>query len=179
MNFKLSSLATNITASAAVEMALVTPLLLTLMFGSFELGNYFLDEHVVVKAVRDGARYAARLPATEYYSGSTCQAGPYSGSQLAAIQNVTRTGSPYSTGTPRLASWTSSATIKVDINCEPVTIYSGIYTDLPGNVPVVTVTAKVQYTTLFSRLGWDITRSGAASTTLNLNARSQAPVMGI
>ena len=40
---------------AAVEMALVAPLLLALLFGSVELGKYFLDQHVVVKAVRDGA----------------------------------------------------------------------------------------------------------------------------
>ena len=32
----------------------------SLMFGAVELGNYFLNEHSLVKAVRDGARYAAR-----------------------------------------------------------------------------------------------------------------------
>ena len=40
--------------NAAVEMALVTPLLLLILFGSVELGNYFMDEHTLVKAVRDG-----------------------------------------------------------------------------------------------------------------------------
>ena len=35
--------------AAAVEMALVAPLLLALLFGSVELGKYFLDQHVVVK----------------------------------------------------------------------------------------------------------------------------------
>ena len=45
---------------AAAEMALVTPLLAMIMFGAVELGKYFWDEHLVVKAVRDGARFASR-----------------------------------------------------------------------------------------------------------------------
>ena len=45
--------------AAAAEMALVTPLLLVILFGAVELGNYFYNEHIVVKAVRDGARFAA------------------------------------------------------------------------------------------------------------------------
>ena len=167
------------TGSAAVEMALVTPLLLTLMFGSFELGNYFLDEHVVTKAVRDGARYAARLPVTEYYSGNSCSAGPYSGTKLSAIQNVTRTGRSDNTGTPRLITWTDASTISVSVACKPVATYPGIYTGLPGDVPVVTVIASVPYNTVFSRLGWQIGRKTASSTTLNLNAQSQAAVIGI
>ncbi|MGL5837065.1 MAG: TadE family protein, partial [Sphingorhabdus sp.] len=46
--------------AAAAEMALVTPLLMIIMFGAFELGNYFYSQHVVTKAVRDGARFASR-----------------------------------------------------------------------------------------------------------------------
>ena len=57
---RLRALLASDDAAAAAEMALVVPLLVILMFGSFELGRYFLDEHVVVKAVRDGARYASR-----------------------------------------------------------------------------------------------------------------------
>jgi len=176
---KISSLADNISGSAAVEMALVTPLLLTLMFGSFELGNYFLDEHVVTKAVRDGARYAARLPATEYYSGNSCSAGPYTGTKLSAIQNVTRTGRSDNTGTPRLITWTSPTTISVSVACKPVATYPGIYTTLPGDVPVVTVVATVPYNTVFSRLGWQVGQKTSGSAMLNLNAQSQAAVMGI
>jgi hypothetical protein len=47
-------------AAAAAEMALVMPLLLTILFSLVEAGNYFYTEHVLVKAVRDGARYAGR-----------------------------------------------------------------------------------------------------------------------
>jgi len=175
---KISSLSTDIIGSAAVEMALVTPLLLTLMFGSFELGNYFLDEHVVTKAVRDGARYAARLPISNF----SCPSGSSSGSLLGnstQIKNVTRTGKADGTGTPRLITWTDTNTITITVGCKPVASYPGIYTGLPGDVPVVTVAATVPYTTLFSRLGWQIGRKTTGSSTLNLNAQSQAAVMGI
>ena len=46
--------------AAAAEMALVLPLLLVILFGSLELGNYFMNEHTLIKAVRDGARFAGR-----------------------------------------------------------------------------------------------------------------------
>ena len=52
--------------AAAVEMALVTPLLMVLMFGSMELGYYFYSQHVVTKAVRDGARFASRQGFDKY-----------------------------------------------------------------------------------------------------------------
>jgi len=64
-------LARNSSGAAAAEMALVTPLLLIIMFGSVELGNYFMNEHSLVKAVRDGARFAARQSFTSYPDCST------------------------------------------------------------------------------------------------------------
>ena len=58
-------------AAAAAELALVSPFLLALMFGAFELGNLFLDEHSLEKQVRDGARFAARLELSDDYSCSS------------------------------------------------------------------------------------------------------------
>ena len=63
--------------SAAVEMALVTPLLLVIMFGSVEVGNFFYNEHLLTKAVRDGARYAAR----QNFSYYACS-GPPTGTDV-------------------------------------------------------------------------------------------------
>ena len=55
-------------ASAAAELAMITPILLALMFGSVELGNLFTDRHALEKQVRDGARFAARLELNATYS---------------------------------------------------------------------------------------------------------------
>jgi len=164
--------------TAAAEMALVTPVLLTLMFGAFELGNYFLDEHVVTKAVRDGARYAARLPVTEYYAGNSCVAGDYAGSKLTAIQNVTRTGSVDGTAPSRLAYWIStyatppSTSITISVTCKSAATYPGIYTTLIGDVPVVMVKADVKYRSLFQAVGFN-------ATNIYLHAQAQSAVIGI
>src|SRR5215208_1871912 len=104
--------------SAAAEMALVVPLLLVLMCGSLELGNYFLSEHVVQKAVRDAARFGARLPMTSYPSCTV----PSAGGAEQQIRNVARTGDPAGT-TPRLFGWADGNTT-VTIACPGTGSYS-------------------------------------------------------
>ena len=49
----IRNFASDSNGAAAAEMALVMPLLLIIMFGAMELGKFFLDQHVVVKSVRD------------------------------------------------------------------------------------------------------------------------------
>ena len=151
-------------ASAATEMALVTPLLLLLMFGSFDLGYYFLSEHVVQKGVRDAARYASRLSIDNY---PACD--PTADAEL-RIQRVARTGAPDGT-TARLQGWTADSMTRVTVTCDTSGTYAGIYTvyPFPDGVPVVTVAATVPYPTLFGMLG-------LADVSLNLNADSQAAV---
>ena len=153
-------------AAAASEMAMVAPMLIILMFGTFELGKYFLDEHVVVKAVRDGARYAGRRQFTDFSSCTTASAGAEQ-----AIRDITRTGALGGT-TPRLAYWTNQATITVSVTCDTSGTYGGIYNGLAIGAPVVTVSASVPYTSLFGVLGFD-------TTGLALNAKSESAVMGI
>lgn len=151
--------------TAAAEMALVTPLLIILMFGAFELGNYFLSEHVVVKAVRDGARYAARQAFSNYTCPSTVNT-----TMRTNVQELTRTGK-VTGGTARLRGWTNNSTVTVAITCQAVgTTYSGVYNGMT-NIPVVTVTASVPYDPLFNSLGF-------TSSSLLLNAESQSAVMG-
>lgn len=159
----------NTDASAAVEMAMVLPIMLALLFGAFELGNYFLSEHVVVKAVRDGARFAARRPIDTDYAGCTP-----SNDLIEATRNVTRTGQTTSGGTPRFASWEDPDSIDVSATCDDTWSGAdkGIYVTSPDGTPVVTVSATVPYTPLFDRLGF-------ANVTLSLNAQSQAAVTGI
>jgi Flp pilus assembly pilin Flp len=158
--------------AAAAEMALVSPLLATLMFGSLEVGKYFWDEHLVVKAVRDGARYASR----QNFAAMPCGG---SATNEAQIKNVVRYGKPVITGAdkPLLYYWTNANTITVTINCYPNAglngnrVYDGIYTSRP-NVPRVTVNASVPYTPIVGSIGF-------RATGLNLNASNQATVFGL
>lgn len=166
--------------SAAAEMALCLPLLLIIMMGTVELGNYFLDEHVLVKAVRDGARFASRQSFTAF----DCSSG--TADQDAVVtptENLVRTGSP-SGGTDRLPGW-SGATFSVTVAChtqvvsgqdssgKPVSqTMSGIYSGYSTGAPVVTVTASVPYSAVLGAFGF----TGLG---YSLNASEQAAVAGI
>ena len=158
--------------TAAAEMALVMPLLAGLMFGSLELGKYFWDEHLVMKAVRDGTRYATR----QSFASMPC-GGP--AANEAQIKNVVRFGKPVVTGAdkPLLYYWKNPATITVTIDCYAnagvagARVYNGVYADR-ANVPRVKVRASVPYTPLIGAIGFK-------SVGLKLNASSQATVFGL
>lgn len=157
----------NRSGAAAAEMALVTPLLIVLMFGSFELGNYFWNNHILAKAVRDGARYASRQSFANYdCTNETVAAGV-----VTNTQNLTRTNQVASGGSSRVAGWTDANTVDVEMRSDTSGTYGGFYEGM-ACVPVVIVTATVPYNSLFATLGFDATE-------LNLVANAEAPVMGI
>lgn len=145
-------------------MALSLPLLLALLYGSVELGYYFMSEHVVQKGVRDAARYAARLPMSDYPSCS-----PTADAEL-RIQRVARTGAPDGT-TSRLSGWTEDSMTTVTMTCDTSGTYSGLFDDFPDGVPVITVDASVPYPSLFGMVG-------LPNPSLTLNAENQAAVFG-
>lgn len=160
------------TATAAAEMALVAPLLIALLFGSVETGNYFMTEHAVAKSVRDGARFGSRLP---LLAGYTC---PSTVNAVAStpIINVTKTGSVDGTATGRFPAsfWASACSpatqsVTVTMRCVPKANYLGVWAGLGSDIPVVTVSADVSYTTLF----------GFSAGGLCMHATSEAPVSGI
>jgi TadE-like protein len=154
--------------AAAAEMALVTPLLMALMFGSMELGYYFYSEHVVVKAVRDGARFASR----QGFSNFTCP-DQVSSTVVTGTQRVTRTNQVESGGTARLAGWTDDNSVQVTLRCDDSGTFTNMfYEGLTSGIPIVKVSATVPYVTLFSRLGF-------SSTTIDMKAESEAPVTGL
>ncbi|MGL5839165.1 MAG: TadE/TadG family type IV pilus assembly protein, partial [Sphingorhabdus sp.] len=139
-----------------------------IMFGAFELGNYFYSQHVVTKAVRDGARFASRSLPIDV----DCTALP--AGIVDSTKAITRTGQ-ISGGTVRLANWTSDATITITPlpNTSGSYVNNGIYKGQTSGICVIRVTANVTYTSLFQTLGL----SGGDS--LVLNASSEAPVVGI
>jgi hypothetical protein len=124
-----------------------------------------MTEHIVVKAVRDGARFAARRSVAADYPDCTPS------SQLVTdTQNVTRTGQVIDGGEARFASWSGSDSIAVEASCDTSGDYSGVFNTGIG-APVVTVRAAVPYVPLFNRIG-------LSSATLTLHAESQAAVTG-
>lgn len=164
-----STLFADRSGSAAVEMALVFPILLVLMLGAVDVGYFFMSEHVVDKAVRDASRYAARLPFASFNCGTNTMTDP------SGVQRLARTGSPNGT-VGRLPGWTSDGMTTVSVNCDNdnthTWVNNGIYKDFPnsGEAPVVTVSATVPYNSFFGALGLPVS--------LNLNGRSEAALIG-
>ena len=153
--------------SAAVEMALVLPILLALLFGSVELGRYFHNEHILVKAVRDGARFAARQDFSNY---TACTGAPPA-DVVTATRSLVMTGL-LSGGSNRLANW-NATTINITMSCQTTAsgqTMSGIYRGSAGGAPIVTVSASVPYTPVFGTMVFG---------SLSLNASQQATVTGI
>lgn len=168
----LNRFALSTTASASVEFALILPVLIVLLFGGAEAGHFVWTQHKLVEAVRDGARYASRLPVGEVCDGAT---STISTATEDNVKLITRTGQLASTtARPVVPGWTA-AQVTVTVNCQAF-VDTGIYTDLGEAGPVVTVAASgVSYPSLFNGLGLGGNLSGAVS----LSAESNAVVIGI
>lgn len=188
----LAALFSDRNGSAAAEMAMVAPLLLAILFGSVELGNYFYNEHKLIKGVRDGARYAARQQFSNY--ASCTGAVPTSGTPGTAYENtklLVRKGKLDSTASDLLPNWsgvTASCTGNPAAGCFEVTMscvadlddvasgntlsLGGIYTNSTG-APTVVVNSRLPY---YSVLG---SAFGFSSFGIYLNARQSASVAGI
>lgn len=164
--------------AAAVEFALMLPAMLALLFTCMEAGYYLYTEHQIIKGVRDGARFAGR----QSFTNLSCTTGP-SATLATAIKDVTVFGtvSPATGQTARVSTWTvpdtaGQSTTTVAVTCAPASAvsgsgsYTGIYATLNG-APVVTVSAKVKYPALFSRM----TGMGV---NIFIGASDQAAVMG-
>lgn len=156
--------------SAAAEMALVLPLLLVLAVGPLELGNYFMNQHTLVKALRDGAVFASRQSISNY----DCAApGNVPEPLRAQVENLVRKGE-LSGGNDLLANWGVKG-VTVSFACFTATsgqTMSGIYSANSGKVPVVTVAASLTYRLVISNIGFN-------TTGLTLSGSQQSAVTGI
>src|SRR5690606_22019394 len=115
-----------------------------------------------------GARFASRQPFTAIgCSGTSAAAIP--GDVAAAIREITRTGQ-LSDGTARVPGW-ENADIALSVDCSANAVsQTGIYVN-EDSAPRITIAATVDHNSLFAGLVLD--------STLQLNARQEAAVMGI
>lgn len=146
---------TDASGTAGAEMALMLPLLLVLLFGALEGGNFLWREHQVVMAAREGARFAARLDLAEDCTSAISDTAEERVTDL--VQSMLGT----------------SATVALQLNCyvpdEPGDV-QGLYADQADGAPVVTVAINANYRSLFVTLGFD-------ASDLELNAWSRSPVI--
>ncbi|QZD90588.1 pilus assembly protein [Qipengyuania aurantiaca] len=161
----LSAFLRDTRGAAATEMALMVPLLLVLMFAGFEAGHYFYTEQKIIKAVREGARYAGRLGFSNYPCGGTIDS-----TAVAQVQQVTRTGtiSGQTARVPNLA----LADISVSHRCDDSYEDLGIFRGTNGGAPIVLVQASTNYNSLFEALG-------LIDSSVKVQASAEAVVNGI
>ena len=141
------------------------PLMLILIFVGLEAGHYLFTEHKVIKAVREGSRYAGRLPFNTY----DCSSDSVDSTADQNIRNVTRTGTP-SGSVPLVPGWADSG-VTVTVSCDATTT-TGIFQGNAGGAPRVTVSAQTSYPSLFN--GYAVIGNSAV-----IAASSQAVVNGI
>ncbi|WP_338468479.1 TadE/TadG family type IV pilus assembly protein [Novosphingobium sp. ZN18A2] len=173
--------------NAGVEFALVLPMLIVLMFGGFEAGNFVWNEHKLVEAVRDGARFASRYPVSTFCDGE--RAKPATDATYAdavdVIKFYTRTGrmpgsdqQANAAVLPRVPNWTSDSQVTFDPGCGKF-VRTGIYGALTNEAgdagqagPLASISASVPYRSLFHGLGFP-------SVGIVLRARSNVAVIGL
>lgn len=146
----LRSLARKRDGVAAVEFALVLPLLIVTLFGIIEVGRMMNDFHVVNKSMRDATRYLTRV-------GVTCDAAGVGngtidpGEEVRAV-SLAMTGSVVAGGN-LLSYWTDTATVTTTVDCIDNTAgaFKGIYA-ARDYIPRITMSASVPLTFLWGTL---------------------------
>ena len=149
--------------AAAAEFVLTLPIMFALMFGAMEAGHFFWTQHKIVKAARDGVRYATRMEVADLCANDA--------QTLTAIRNVTVTGQVAGGGNPKVPGWNPNDVV-VTVSCDSF-VDTGIYSDLGEKGPLVTVSSGiVTYPSILGGLGF-------IDDTYGLSAKSSSAVMGI
>jgi Flp pilus assembly protein TadG len=127
MNRRILKFAEDETGAAAVEAAIVMPVLLFLAFGTIEFSNAYWDHQLISTGVRDAARYLARVN------------DPTDGAAQARAQNIAVHGNASGTGPLRVTGFTTVTVAPVPIGNAART-YRG-----PNPIYIVTVSTTTTY----------------------------------
>ncbi|WP_095013111.1 TadE/TadG family type IV pilus assembly protein [Tsuneonella mangrovi] len=169
--------------SAAVEFALTLPLMLILLFGGMEAGHFVWTQHKLAEAVRDGSRYAARLPLDQLCQGNTQVMSTATADE---IKLMTRTGQIANANAPAKVPFWSNAQVQIYLHCGQYS-NTGLYEDYSSYYngekgPVIEIAASnVQYPWMFDALGAMMSGIFGTNGTLSLkmNAVSISPGIGL
>ena len=172
------------TGSASVEFALILPLLMVLLFGGIEAGHFVWTQHKLVEAVRDGARFAGRLPIREVCEGDTDVMTSETENNIILL---TRTGQIASdTANAKVPGWAADQ-VTVEPNCGAY-VTTGLYAEFAAEYagaggPVIVVQAQnVAYPWMFGALGSmlsGISGGGSNALDVRLSASSISPGIGL
>lgn len=110
-------------AAAVVEMAVVSPLLLTLMFGIVEYGRRIMVHQALVNAAREGARVAVLQGATE------------DDIRTRVANYLTGAGIPsYSVNITRATTDNPIDTVEVSVNKADISLFGSFFGSTSGTI---------------------------------------------
>jgi len=124
----------NVEGSVLVEATILTPFLVTLMFGLFEFSWYFHKQQLVESGVRDAARYLARVAPDGINPCTLTTPVDFK----ARAQNIAVTGLATG-GTARVSGWTTGS---VTMSCNTVNNSSATY---DGGPTIYIITASTNF----------------------------------
>lgn len=124
--------------TAAVEFAIVLPILMLLTLGALDMGHMFYIDHLITNASREGARYAAKYTGTPTLPTST------------QVSNYIKTTLNYNA-----------------FNLNNLTVTTTSAGTFPTQIVTVTVTAQKQWWVLGGLLGL-ATKTLTAQTAMNV-----------
>jgi Flp pilus assembly protein TadG len=124
----------DVEGSALVEATILTPFLVTLIFGLVEFSWYFHKQQLVESGVRDAARYLARVAQDGTNPCTLTTPVDFK----ARAQNIAVTGVATS-GSPRVPTWTTGA---VTISCN---IFDNSAHNYDGASTIYIITASTSF----------------------------------
>ena len=130
--------------SAAVEFAIILPLLLLLTVGALDMGHMFFIDHLITNASREGARYGAKYTVTGVTPTS------------AQISSYVKLPPPLPGG----LNYNS-------FNLDTLTVTASYAGSVPNKIVTVTVTAQKQWWVLGGLIGL-ATKALTAQTAMNV-----------
>jgi Flp pilus assembly protein TadG len=124
--------------AAAVEFAIILPIVLLLSLGALDMGHMYYMDHLITNASREGARYAAK------YTGVA------NAPTSAAVSSYVKTTLNYNA-----------------FNLDSLSVDATYAGTVPNKIVTVTVTAKKDWWVLGSLLGF-ATKTLTAKTAMNV-----------
>lgn len=138
---------------AAVELALLAPLLLILTFGAVDVVRAFRDYGVVTKSIRDSGRFLARVPidCTQAAGSRIANANQVTARRLAMTGRIGL--SPSVAGNRLIDYWSLENTVTIQVNCLPNTAADNLCGGAGETIacygedviPVVTISTDIPY----------------------------------
>lgn len=148
--------------TAAVEFAMVLPLLALMLFGTIDIGRLLMDYQLVSKTMRDATRLLARSGFDDI--GLTCTGVDATKQKVIDAKNLALKGTITATDANLLGYWTDPTTILITARCITndnggVEIFQGFYAGKP-QIYSVTMSANIAFPLMN---GWLLDRGAGLS----------------